>query len=595
MADTIRDVIIRIGIEQKPFKAVVPDFTAVEQAMRSAEKLKPSATLATNAVESPAIAGMDAVLKKAEEVRTAYQNLFEEIRRGFQSAAQATESANVYRSPVRGGVTRGKGGDVSLPEFEKKLDAALKEAEEFNKWLDDSPKRAEAWAKKQQASFNIVAESTRAAGEGAFRAARGFVLLTSSGSDLQAFLEKLRIVQGGWDVFSGGLSTIQHVAKGFKAMSDAGGVWVFMTTQMTRAQGFLTASLLATRAAAASVASFMGGPVVATAVAAVAIWGVATYAMGGFSKQSKETDRDIGNLVTTAHLLREDLHALEAVKLNFGLDDELANIRKEGRSLEQQLESIDERIGFTQKEVNDLRALDVQKKLKTLDPKDDKDAYDAGLSLLKTQEEFQRRVINLEKEKISIFREQQSELQKNLEKQQQILATAKTQLDQERQRVQSIQESLGRLNEVERLELQRLINKKKAGGTLNEGEMSRYEQLGGQLAKPEVQDFYAKKGAKQAEELSQVTTGKSLAGAGSVLEARNTEFAKQTEILKKQRQESEQKVKELGGLIGASVEHIGALAVRLYEEVLKPTQQTERRLEQLERGLHQGQIGNRMR
>lgn len=783
MADTIRDVIIRIGIQQRDAKLAAPDLSAWTKTYQDAfDKLqipKPNFEL----IESPAITAMDAVLKRTDEVRIAYQALFEDIRAGFQAASTAAVPSQTTRPTVSpstavdavGVVPSHSGGGESNPEatglrkqlrdlqdyidalekarkaesgpdpfleqllaqreairaeiaelerlYEarkneerdaagssrngrdefnarayserkasgrygaitgtaaeiqtaaaaaskaigkgnvgeaeqqlKKLEEALgragkqatvfgtdaskaaltaaqatrdstlqmiedrkkqitvneKAAETFKKVAvserigaykrgqeaerakeaEEAANKIEAANKKQQASFNIVAESTRAAGEGAFRAARGIVLLTSTADDLQAWLDKLRVVQGGWDVFSGGLSTIQHVAKGLKAMTDAGGIWVVMSTNMARAQAFLTATITATQMAASRLVVLMGGPVVATAVAAIAIWGVATYAMGGFSKQADETGKDFGNLVTQAHLLREALHGLEEIKLNFGLSDELATIRKDLKTFEERYIDLSDRIGEAAKESMKIELLDVPKKLEKLDPNDKKgkEGIEAGLALMKSQEEFQRRMLMLEKEKAQAYREEQDSLQKNLEKQQQMLATTKSQLETERQRVQSIQEQLGRLNEVERLELQHLINKKKAGGTLDEAEVRRYEQLGGQFGKDEASQFFAKKGAAQAEELSKAATGKSLTGDDSVLKQRDSEFKKQSESVKKQQDEVEKRTLEIGQLIATSIERQSAMAVKLYEMVLKPYQMLVQRMEAIERGMNDAAV-----
>lgn len=704
MADTIRDVVIRIGIQQRDFKAVVPDYSAwIKGASDAAtavqaEFSKVKSPLATGAVEQPSLVAMDADLKKAEEVRTSYRTLFDEIRQGFQAASTATES--VQKSTVQpvippisgGGGKRSRAGGATSADLDfaqqqlaeldkvlsqmaataaksgKEIDRAMHDqmkamrdvlseeirtsreriaiqqsaAEKFKeiqkserlavvnrtkdqesilaaaqerfkniaaserlaayrrgqeseraKEVEEASKRIEAANKRQQASFNIVAESTRAAGEGAFRAARGFVLLTASTDDLQAWLDKLRLVQGGWDVFSGGLSTIQHVSKALKALTDAGGVWVFVATNAARAQQFLTATFVATRTAAASLSALMGGPVVATLVAAVAVWGVATYAMGGFSKQANQTEIDLQNLVTAAHILREELHRLSSVKLNLDLADELANIQSQGRSFNDLINNIDERASLAQREINKISSLNLQDKLGKLDPsnKADKEAYETGLALMKSQEEFQRRIINLEKESVAVYKEQQSEIQRALDKQEQLLAVTKAQLDQERQRVQTIQEQIGRLNEVERIELKRLIDKRKSGGKFDEAEVRRFEQLGGQLAKDEASKFFAAKGAAQADEVSKVVTGKTLTGTDSVFQAQNAEFQKQSTAIEKQRQEVADRTKQLGGMIATSLEQQGVLTIRLYEQILKPMQVQQQRLESLERSIQQLGVG----
>ena len=723
MADTIRDVIIRIGIQQQNAKLVVPDYSATVKAAEDAstriqaEFAKIKSSPAVGNVELPAIAAMDAVLKKSEEVRASYQVLFAEIRDGFQAATNAATAAKsaaaqtasapavpaAYTSsaipkpsggsrprngsmPTREGIEEAKRGlaeidavyehlrqetnnfatdldKIGAAEIEsiratmaeeiriqeqrlniheaaaakfkeiqkserlavvervkdqeevmktaqerfKKIAASERLAaykrgqeEERVKEIENAAKRVEAARRKEaaaeqarQAKINTSVEAIRSSGEGVFRAWRGAALVFSDTSDgLEKLMNNIRYAQGAWDIFSGSAQLAKGAMRAFSvvqiAATAAGGYYALALNLIAVAQTRLTAAVVVSTNAVRGFVALIGGPVVATAVAAVAIWGAATYAMGGFSKQATETSSDLGNLVSQAKLLTGALHEMQDVDLHLKLADELAKIREQ-IPYEEKILGLMDRQGDVQKAILDIQKQDIPKKLQN---NDDKVAIQAGLGLLKLQEDLQKRNLGIEKDIAQAHREQQAELQKNLEKQQQILATAKMAAEQERGRVESLQEAVGRLTEVERIELKNLIDKKNSGQELTRSETERLGQIGGSVGQDVLRSLNIKEGSPLAELLNKAFKGQALTGPGSQLGNLDAAVSKQTGLIEQQRKELEKRSEEIGKLISASLDRQGEMAERLYKQILTAIEALERRQQNMERESHQKSVAN---
>lgn len=623
MAETIRDVVIRIAIEQKPFKAVTPDFTPVVNAAKdAARQAQASAASGGSLLSGPIskvsggrkppgvptkedldfaeqqIRELDKLLidmgnaaeKSGKDIDKAYFESMKIMRDSLADEVKTTRDRIAVRERAAA-----KFKEISVKEklaaYNRGQDAErAKEAEDAAKRIEAARRREAAAAQKHQSEINTAVEATRSAGEGFFRSLRGGALVFSDTSEgYEKLLENIRYVQGAWDVFSGSLQMGKGALRAWNvvqmAATTAGGYYALTLNMISGAKVRLAAVTATAAAAVRGFTAMLGGPVIATAVAAVAIWGTVTYALGGFSEQAKEADRDMANLVSTAQLLRERLHGFEDVQLGLQLQEELAN--NPLAKFDEKLASINARLHETRNAAAIFRGWSLGKPLEEAS----KDDLEGALKLLHMQEQAQKSLIQLHGQKFELLRNEQNILQQNLEKQQQIAAQAKAAAEQERQKVESLQEAIGRLNEVEQLELKRLIEKKKGGKELSNEEAERFGQLGGQIGQDYARGRRIELGKDLAQALSMAFTGRNLTGQGSNLADKEHTAAEERSSLLKQRQEASQRRSDLQQEMLFELAERDRQTEKLFTQILAIIKQFERRQQQLERDVQAAGIG----
>jgi hypothetical protein len=332
----------------------------------------------------------------------------------------------------------------------------------------------------------------------------------------------------------------------------------------------------------------MGGPVVTTILAFIAVYSAATFVMGGFAKKAEETGDELDSLARHTFSAADALAGLQAANLDFQLSADLA-------SLEDQLTTEEKILGVMD------RQSEVQLKLQEINKSGINDKIRSGeiqqkqgLEILQAEEELYKRSISLSKEKIQLIREEQEGLRKSVQHYEQMAAAAKVAAEQERGRVQSIQEQIGRLNELERLQLQKVIEKKKAGGTLDAGDLQTLDQFGGQLTKETVSKAYADKGKDFAEQLSLAFTGKGLTGNGSVLGDKERASREAESSLEKERKRADKEINDLAKMATDEITRTQESYKKLFMEVIKEQQRLRQDNEKLGQEIHSGSVGRRV-
>ena len=611
MADTIRDVVIRIAIEQKPFKAVVPDLSAVTKAVNDASS-KVQQSFASGPIPKPGggggrkvpgvptkedldfaeqqISELDKLLidmgnaaaKSGKDIDRAY---FESMKIMRDSLADEVKTAR-ERIAIRERAAE-KFKEISVKEklaaYNRGQDAErAKEAEDAAKRIEAAKRKEAAAERFRQGQINTTVESIRSAGEGAFRSLRGLALITADTDEgLQQLLDRVRYVQGAWDVFSGTLQVGKGAMRAFTvaqaAATEAGGYYALVLNLVSGAQAGVGATGTAATVGVRGLAAVMGGPVVTTILAFVAVYSAATFVMGGFSKKAEENADALDHLAERVTNAKSVLADLQQAGLDFQLADNLASVQDQ-ISLEEKLLGVMDRESDIRLKLQQIEKSGVNEKIKNGQIEEK-----TGIDILRAQEDLYKRAIDLSKEKIQIIRQEQDELRKNVQKYEEMAAAAKMAAEQERSRVESLQEAVGRLNEVERLELKALIEKKKAGQELTKPEAERFGQLGGSIGQQYLKNVNINAGKELAEQLSQAFTGKGLTGGGSVLGEKQRSQQDAESLLDAERKKADKEIEYLGKVATNEIIRLQETYKKLFEDVLKVIQMLQERQAGLER------------
>lgn len=245
MPQTIRDVVVRIALEQVETELKAPNTAAAKASFEDLSdanrKFHEAAVDAAQDYERVAVNAFDGISDELEEVN----RLWKEAVTNQDEAAQAVEYAGQQIAEMH--------------------DLQIRAAEGF-----------------------------RTMGEGAFTAARGVAFLVASNDDdFQKMLRTIAQFQGAFDVFKGGLDVIKGLNEGLRA-------WRATTAAAVTANAALSAS----QAAVGATATTAAGGVVALKSAINPLLGVlavAAVAVGGLGfalarSRTKETAEEVDEL-----------------------------------------------------------------------------------------------------------------------------------------------------------------------------------------------------------------------------------------------------------------------------------------------------------
>lgn len=247
MATTIRDAVVRIGLQQIPTELKAPDI-------------------------SPITAAQAKIVEGEKQIQA-------EMKAG--SVAHQAEAD--FRAELRAAATAA---------IEKHMAAfnAAREAETESQRV--AAAEAEMAADKVFAANMKSFDSLKQLGEGAFTAARGIALLSaSSEEDLAKMLKSLAKVQGAFDVFKGGTEVIQEGVKAYRQLPQ-------MLEAATTAQVALNVAMKANPAgiAVAAVTTAIGLGVLAWSQWGDAAEDASVKAQKAAEAESKAIDRNVGLL-----------------------------------------------------------------------------------------------------------------------------------------------------------------------------------------------------------------------------------------------------------------------------------------------------------
>lgn len=383
------------------------------------------------------------------------------------------------------------------------VDAATKPVEAIAKRLEEVKKSSDGAGLK-------IGDALKQGGEGAFTAARGFAFLfTSTDDGYRQLIANISAAQGAFDLTKGGFEIVKGGANAMNIAAASGGVYAVAMGAVATAQ---TAVAVTAAAAGTAVKSLFGPLGIALSVVTGLVY-LLRDAWASTAESEKKAAEFAKPLITDLDLLAESLGKINQAKAGIELGRELAGLDTEITAAEK-LAKLDERRAAARKE---FEAIDPANAIRVA-KSGDADASAKALEILQASGDIHKSIIDMDRERLSLLKDQQSALQQNLDKQNSIAEAAKDAANQERNRVASLQESIGRLDAIQRAELQKLGQKVKAGGTLSDEEAKRIGELGGSVGKDFESQYFQKKGAGQENILAPFNNGVSLSGQGSKLE-----------------------------------------------------------------------------
>lgn len=452
MAETIRDVVIRIRVQQQDVALKPPDMSAWKAATQQAnQERKQSASLALTAEEEEAIASYSRIMKEREKIAAATQAA---IEKSLQNSLS---------------------DDTGLPQ------SSRTDSRTELQGLSVTKQRIEAYT---------------AMGESALRAARGVAFLTAANEeDLRASLQYVAAAQGVLDVFAGvmgvtkSLISVRQVGIASTVLAAASEAGLATASATSAASGTALAAsnaAVATSATAASAAtntltaSLLANPITAAVVAVIAAGAAAWYLYSSAAKAAAESEAQLEearrNRIQAEEEQRRDTLDSQRSEYEerFRLEKELGalsakTIEDRKFALNDQLKAA-ERIGFIQNRKDDSTP--------DLD-------YRAQLASFQAQ-------VSVRKEAASLYAEETQQLQKQLELTQGILNNARQQVETAKQAVATDEERYGRLSKLEQNRLREINTRLGAGGKLTESDAALLDKTG--FGKEQTSAFFRQKG-----------------------------------------------------------------------------------------------------
>lgn len=596
MADTIRDVIIKLRIQQVSTKLSVPDdkdyrdgiLNAERFAVDSANRIKEAWSRSTDKPKETENNGEDDAASKAksaaERVAAAEHKRAESIKKAASTttAAKTAESrASVSSSQtvvtaaaqsINAESTKSRSiqasSDTTVEAFRNQAEVAEMASAQTSLGATAAAISVSSSATSIQGSSIKIGDSLKQAGEGTFVAARGYALLfTSTDEGYQNLIRNIQNTQGVFDLAKGTYETMKALSAAYATASAAAAAAqtaVAVTAVPAAAgQGAVAATATAgsvsggaysvvmfvvavaqtavavTAKAAAAAMSRLWGPVAAVIAIVTAAVTAAIIVWQAYAASCKEAAKAMqpveDSMRKAGHALREQNQAASELDLQ----DQIKQLKEYGTASEK-LANLPKRRAANKDLFEENRGATAgQIATGQLD--------EAGksVSLMESQLSMTQQAAEREKDRLGLIREAGKELQNNLDKQKSILETAKQAYEQEKGRVASLQESLGKLNAVQQAELKRLGDKVKSGEELNDLEAERVGELGGQVGQEYTKERNRKKGEGKEDLLTPFNNGKSLTGQGSKLQEELDKYKNATDETAKLTQETLKKAAEL--------------------------------------------------
>lgn len=301
MAETIRDVVVKLKLTQERAALKAPDTSEFERSLANIRNeiaslgKMPGTAGAEKAFEGFTQASLD-LPKKLKDVEDAAVKAIDELE-AFDKIAAAVDPLNKKIGELEDEI-----GDLRS-ELDDLADSPRKVADEFEdtrKSITDNSLKA--------------AEGFKMAGEGAFTLARGIAFVSTSGDeDLRKMIETIAKVQGAFDLFRGATDTIKGVREGLTALRAAQAASAVAASNQAAANVGLATTNTAVATTATSAATASRGLMVALGPIGIALAAVGA-AFLIFRKGSDDVDD------ATEALKRQD-------RVLSGLADKFASVR----------------------------------------------------------------------------------------------------------------------------------------------------------------------------------------------------------------------------------------------------------------------------
>lgn len=448
----------------------------------------------------------------------------------------------------------------AFEEYTETVETAFEETTEYFEDVEDALEDVNAQVEMSQREINdlgiTAADGLRTATEGVLTFARGWTFLSIEQEEaLAEVVEQLAAIQGGIDIMKGSIDTVKGVRDAYLAISDAGGIAVITQNALAGANTAVTATFTAASGAAKAFWASLGPigiAIVGLTTAATAL-GAAWYFFsdGEAAEGVEETTEKIEEMKSSVDdlnvILDETRQKLQAFQTASNLQDQIESLNEQRDALDgivdlnEKLERLEERRATENERIRDTfsimlaggqfgfdeiardmeaAGLQFENILEMLDlVADGAIAEDVTLqsAAAETLVAAMEARLSSEQDILRVLERQSQESEKQLESAKDAFQTTKDQIAAEQQRLQSLDEIIGRLDAVDRAEVEKLVNK--AGGEgLSSEELRRLEQLGGSAVSDFVSGQFAEKGkAAGGAEIFEPILGEQR-GAGSQLD-----------------------------------------------------------------------------
>lgn len=506
-AQTIRDVLIRVGLQANSSGFSAPDLKKVE--------------------------------REANDAAAAVGKLNKELRGGgaggIGGSPRAPGGASSQRAPdlfagIDIGVNKYKDAVTRQKQFVDQIVAAdekmLSRGESMQRYYQDAAKATDQFSKSQKAAMEISnqrAEATMLLANAGMKLARGVAFVTAANEqEYQSMLKLIATAQGYFDIFSGTIDAYKSYLNFSKAATAAkiaeAGATNMLAASETRAS---VARLGGVGRGALGMAGRVSGPLAIAAGVGLAgrflirdAYGLGTRERYDRQRQER-TDaynspeaaaaRDAAG---TARMQQFDSMISGRVEAGRGIRSVLGN-NPRGFDLRTLVEGVERD-----------RSISTQM-IQSADFKGSPQQW--AIENETRRNKVAEINLQAEQEKQAVYQKQQEILQRQLDTSLSLKQAAVETLRAEENRYRSAEESIGRLSRSEAQRLKGIGEKLKSGKDVSRSEIEFAESRGGGIFESQIGSYYAKRGRSQGS--AEILAGTDIARGISSAQANLQDFA----------------------------------------------------------------------
>ena len=373
---------------------------------------------------------------------------------------------------------------VKVPDFSPAVQAAEEAGKEMAAAQTKGLTVAEAAVSKAIGANNRyienvfqVGDSTKQAVEGLSKAAVAYALLfTSTEEGYKQLVDNIRMFKGGFDIVIGGYEVLKNLTVAYRVATAAAAANAVVSGTVATANTAVTLTAGTATVAVNGLKAALSPALLAIAAVGTGLT-IASYAMASYKEETSETVDTNNEFTESLTRTRTILGQLSNFNVNLEIESEILAM-KEGVTFAERLLENEKRRKEIQSQIFQINTAEHVNKFR------DRDANDAerraSMQVLKGEIDLRQKLVETDKDRLKLQREQQAALQTTLDKTNAIYEAAKSAADQERNRLGSIQAGLGKLDPIQQAELKRLGEKQKSG-TLTDQDVSRLESGFGQI------------------------------------------------------------------------------------------------------------------
>jgi hypothetical protein len=457
--NVIRDVVIRIALEQVQSEIKTPDLKPVIDQQRQVAE---SVGLSTVELDRQSTAGDKAVESLSKDTAGEAAKKFTDATKEATGAVESEMQALM------------KSHD-SFMELDNLEFSAILTKQKYTKEVE---KATEAIAKHKE-ELGEAAEQMEGAGEGVLKLARSFVLLSGGNQDLESLIKSLSQIQGTLDLLQGVPAVLKGVRDGWTTFTTAVTGAAAAEAALAATTNGLTVAEAGATAGAIAETGAVTGLAVALAGAEAAAIGAAAAMAAAFAPVTIVLTIIAGSLYLLHNYL--DIFGIKAANAakQAAENMEIYNERlKTARDLAESIAHKRESRGDEETRVKEkLFNADPEEQLVNLEKARAKTAEEIaarkreGFGYSEQETHLAERLKDQDEKRFDIIKRIGDGLREALAAQKEAIAAAERGLELEKERTQSLKERLGHLNEAEKAEIL-AVKQRIAAGDATESDYS---------------------------------------------------------------------------------------------------------------------------